>query len=181
MSFAGDVALGSGSTTLMELAGTGVGEEDQLIAGTIEISGNLNLQSIDGYVGPSLRGQSDDFVFVLADSRVNHFTNITYDGVALSVDFAPTANRSFRDHAGSGMFRNITYTSTTVQLQNLLAPEGDADGEKDVDITDVNFLASNFASDGYWASNAIPEPSSFILSVFGILAVSPFISQREVG
>ena len=43
MSFAGDVALGSGSTTLMELAGTGAGEYDQLIAGTVQIAGSLNL------------------------------------------------------------------------------------------------------------------------------------------
>ena len=121
MSFDGDLVLGSAATTLMELAGTNAGEYDQLIAGTIEISGNLNLQSIDGYVGPVLRGQSDDFVLVLADSRVNHFTNVTYDGAALSADFGPAGNGSFRDHVGSGMFRNISYTATTVQLQNLLA------------------------------------------------------------
>ena len=59
--------------------------------------------------------------------------------------------------------------------------EGNFDGDNDIDITDFNFLASNFASDGYWASNAIPEPSSFILCVFGILAVSRFVSRREVG
>ena len=43
MSFAGDMALGSGSTTLMELAGTGAGEYDKLIAGTVQIAGSLNL------------------------------------------------------------------------------------------------------------------------------------------
>ena len=59
--------------------------------------------------------------------------------------------------------------------------EGNFDGDNDIDITDFNFLASNFAPDGYGASNAIPEPSSFILCVFGILAVSRFVSRREVG
>ena len=63
----------------------------------------------------------------------------------------------------------------------MLGLEGNFDGDPDVDITDFNFLASNFAPDGYGASNAIPEPSSFILFVFGILAVSRFVSRREVG
>ena len=58
---------------------------------------------------------------------------------------------------------------------------GNADLDRDVDITDVNFLTSNFAPDGYGPSNATPKPSSFILLVFGILAVSRFVSQREVG
>ena len=31
------------------------------------------------------------------------------------------------------------------------------------------------------ASNVVPEPSTFILCVFGILAVSRFVSRREVG
>ena len=58
--------------------------------------------------------------------------------------------------------------------------EGNFDGDNDIDITDFNFLASNFAPDGYGAS-AVPEPSSFILCMFGILAVSRFVSGREVG
>ena len=42
-------------------------------------------------------------------------------------------------------------TPTTVRLQNLLAAEGDADGDRDVDVTDFNVLASHFdpAGDGY--------------------------------
>ena len=33
--------------------------------------------------------------------------------------------------------------------ENVLALQGDVDGAKDVDTTDFNFLASNFALDGY--------------------------------
>jgi len=58
---------------------------------------------------------------------------------------------------------------------------GDTELDRDVDITDFNTLASNFAPDGYGASSVVPEPSSFILCVFGILAVSRFVSRREVG
>ena len=39
---------------------------------------------------------------------------------------------------------NLDGTPTTVRLQNLLAAEGDADGDRDVDITDFNVLASHF-------------------------------------
>ena len=55
------------------------------------------------------------------------------------------------------MFRNIRYTSTTVQLQNLLAVEGDTDGDKDVDITDFNSLATNFDPDGATAPHSWTE------------------------
>ena len=48
-----------------------------------------------------------------------------------------------------------------------------------LDISDFNFLPSNFTSDGYGAS-AEPEPSSFILHVFGILALAGFASWRKL-
>ena len=35
-------------------------------------------------------------------------------------------------------------------------------------ITDFNFLASNFAPDGYGAS-AVPEPSSLLLTLLGLM------------
>jgi len=38
--------------------------------------------------------------------------------------------------------------------------EGNFDGDDDIDITDINFLASHFAPEGYGAS-AVPEPSAF--------------------
>ena len=189
--------------------GTKAGGYDQLLAGTIELSGNLNLQPIDGYVGPVVRGQSDDLVLVLADSGVNHFTNVTYDGAALLADFGPAGNGSFRDHVGSGMFRNITYPATTVQLQNLLAHEGDRDvditdfnslathfdpdkataphswiegnfdGDNDIDITDFNFLASNFSPDGYGAS-AVLEPSALLLVLLGLMLLADLRGQQAI-
>ena len=46
--------------------------------------------------------------------------------------------------------------------------EGNFDGDDDVDITDFNFLASNFAPDGYGTS-AIPEPSAMLLALLGLI------------
>ncbi len=108
---------GSGSPVALtiEIEGTSPGtEHDQLIAGTVQIAGSLNLQPFDGYVSPVVRGQSDDFVLVLAGNRANHFTNVTYDGAALSADFGPDGSGSFRDHVAGGLFRSVTYTATTV-------------------------------------------------------------------
>ena len=144
MNFVGDVVLGSSSTTLMELAGTDAGQYDQLIARSAQIAGSLNLQPIDGYVSPVVRGESDNFVLVLAGSRVNHFPNVTYDGAALSADFGPDGSGSFRDHVGDGLFRNVTYTPTEVQFNNLLALHGDADGNRTVDITDFEQFLVGF-------------------------------------
>ena len=153
MNFSGDVILGSSSTTLMELTGTDAGQYDQLIASSVQIAGSLNLQPIDGFISPVVRGESDDFVLVLAGSRVNHFTSVTYDGAALSTDFGPDGSGSFRDHVGNGLFRNVTYTPTEVQFHNLLALHGDADGNRAVDITDFEqFLVGFTGSTSDWTT-----------------------------
>jgi len=38
----------------------------------------------------------------------------------------------------------VTYTSTAVRLQNLLAGEGDTDGDRDVDTVDLTQMIMNF-------------------------------------
>ena len=70
------------------------------------------------------------------------------------MDSETDGNGSFRSHAGGGLFRSVTYTATTVELQNLLALEGDADGNKKIDITDFNSLASTFDPDGATAPHS---------------------------
>ena len=137
----------------MELAGADKGQYDQLISDSAQIAGSLDLQPMDSYVGPVVHGQSDDFVLVLAGSRINHFTNVTYDGAALSADFGPDGSGSFRDHVGNGLFRNVTYTPTQVQFRNLLALHGDIDGNKTVDITDFQqFLVGFTGSTSDWTT-----------------------------
>ena len=54
-----------------------------------------------------------------------------------------------------------------MELQNPLAPEGDADDDKDVDITDFNFRVSTFA-DGDCGTSAVPERSIGIMLLLGI-------------
>jgi len=109
---------------------------------------------VPAYTDPAARSTADDFTIITAGERSGTFSTVQYDGSILATDFGPDANGSFRNHQGSGMFRNITYTSTTVELQNLLALQGDVDGDKDVDITDFNSLVSNFDPDGATAPHS---------------------------
>ena len=101
----------------------------------------------------------------------------------------------------------MTYTSTAVRLQNLLASEGDTDGDLDVDTVDLTGMIINYTgatgSGTTWltgdtdtvdlttaiinftgASNtatAVPEPSGLLLLVLatGCLAVARFRSCRR--
>ena len=113
------------------------------------------------------------------------FRNVNYDGndVSLTNLFALEGDADGDIDIDITDFNilasNFDDTGASAETNNWTTADFDADG--DIDITDFNFLASNFAPDGYGASNAIPEPSSFILCVFGILAVSRFVSRREVG
>jgi hypothetical protein len=159
MSFAGDVVLGSASTTLMELAGVSVGaEHDQLvIAGVLNLNGTLDLVHLAPYTDPAVRGTSDDFVLINAGARSGNFNTVQYDESALTADFTTDGNGSFRNHAGGGLFRGVTYTATTVQLQNLLALKGDTDGDADVDLADYNRLATNFDPVGSLGPHGWPD------------------------
>ena len=113
------------------------------------------------------------------------FRNVNYDGndVSLTNLFALEGDADGDIDIDITDFNilasNFDDTGANAETNNWTTADFDADG--DIDITDFNFLASNFAPDGYGTSNAIPEPSSFILCVFEILAVSRFVSRREVG
>ena len=150
------MVLGPGSTTQIELGGVSAGaEHDHLnIAGAANLDGTLNLLPLAPYTDPATRGTADDFVIITAAERSGTFSTVQYDGSTLVTDFGPDSNGSFRSHQGDGIFHNVTYTSTMVQLQNLLAHEGDSDGDQDVDITDFNALAANFDPDGATAPHS---------------------------
>ena len=60
----------------------------------------------------------------------------------------------------------------------ILGLEGNFDGDNDIDITDFNFLASNFAPDGYGTS-VVPEPSALVLALLAVilLGMMSFVSR----
>ena len=61
----------------------------------------------------------------------------------------------------------MTYTSTAVRLQNLLAIEGDTDGDGDTDTVDLTTAIINFTS-ARNAAAAVPEPSGLLLLVLAV-------------
>ena len=181
MDFGGNLSLGPLSTTQIELAGStpGTGHDQVAVAGGLSLGGELDLVHLAPYIDPAARGTADTFVIIDASVRNGNFSTVQYNGSALAADFGPDGNGSFRSHQGSGMFRNISYTSTTVELQNLLSLEGDVDGDKDVDITDFNSLASNFDPDGAtaphsWLEGNFNGDDNVDITDFNLLAANFF-------
>ena len=56
---------------------------------------------------------------------------------------------------------------------------GNFNGDHSIDITDFNFLAANFAPDGYGTS-AIPEPSAMLLALLGLMLLAEARVQQAV-
>ncbi|MBP61482.1 MAG: hypothetical protein CMJ62_08140 [Planctomycetaceae bacterium] len=144
----GDYSQSGGSLLEMEIEGTTAGTEyDQLVVtGTASLDGTLDIPvNVGGgsYTDPATRGDSDTFSLVDAGGRAGSFSAVHYDGSLLAAEF--TSGDDFRDHVGLGLFRNVSYTATSVELQNLNALAGDTDGDMDVDLQDYNTLAGNFS------------------------------------
>jgi len=175
VSFGGNVVLGTTARLESELLGTIAGaEHDQLaIAATASLGGTLDLVPLAPYADPGARGTADDFVIITAGSRSGTFSTIHYDGSPLVADGAADGNGSFRSHQADGLFRRITYTATTVQLQNLLALAGDTDGDQDIDLSDYTRLATNFAPGGnglVWIDGDFDSDGDIDLSDYNSLA-----------
>ena len=96
------------------------------------------------YTDPATRGTADDFTIITSGDRSSTFSTVQYDGSPLAPDFETDGDGSFRDHVAGGLFRSLTYTSTAVRLQNLLAIEGDTDGDLDVDTVDLTGMIMNY-------------------------------------
>ena len=137
----GEYVQHSGGSLQIEINGTDPGTEyDQVaLAGFAGTYGKLEILLNSGtgnYADPLLPGTADTFTLFSAWFRAGTFNTIEYDGAALQMDFGPDENGSFRDHVGTvasglpaGLFRNITYSNTAVELTNYLAKEGDANGD----------------------------------------------------
>ncbi len=123
------------------------------VSETAVVDGLLALQPVALYADPAVRGMSDEFAILEADSLSGNFTTVEYGGVPLSSTFLET-DGSFRSHQGIGLFRNITYSADAVIFENLLANKGDTDGDRDVDTVDLTQMIMNFTgatgSGGTW-------------------------------
>ena len=119
--------------------------------GFIFAGGELRILPGENYTDPATRGTADDIILIEAGTSesnnayiVGAFDTVNYAGESLTIDFADEDGISFRSHVDNGLFRNVTYTATTVELQNLLAIEGDTDGDGDDDTYDLTQMIMNF-------------------------------------
>jgi len=136
----GNYTQSAGGTLAIEVAGTATGTgHDQLnVTATATLDGTLHIQTDAGFtpnVGASPGTNGDQFVIITASSVVGTFGTI--DG----------------RHVGSGLFYEVDYNTTNVTLGAFQALEGDANGDKRIDITDFNVLSSNFDPTGQNAND----------------------------
>jgi len=138
----GNLDNGGGGTVAIEIEGTaGAGDpsgHDQIqVTGSSTLAGTLDITT-GAYSDPTARATVDSFTLIAsAGGSTGTFDTVNFNDTALT-----TA------HQGNGLFRNVIYDANNVTLENLFALEGDADGDKDIDITDFNILASNFDDAG---------------------------------
>ena len=69
------------------------------------------------------------------------------------------------------MFLNALVQGLTVSIPIVHFQHRDLRFGCDVDTTDFNFLASNFAPEGYGTS-AVPEPSALLLDLLGLMLLA---------
>ena len=137
-----------GGELALDINGLAPGDDyDQLsVKNKASLDGHLSLEPLAGYSESTTRGTSETFSLLMANGMVGTFDTIDYDEQLLLADFGPDPNGSFRDHVGNGRFRNISYTSTSVELTNYLALSGDANGDGLVDTDDFAILTDNWLS-----------------------------------
>ena len=167
----GDLSNGAGGTVAIEIEGTdGAGEvlgHDQLqVTGSSTLAGTLDITT-GAYSDSTVRATVDSFTLITAaGGSTGTFDTVNYNGDAL------TASQ------GNGVFRNMIDDANNVTLENLVALEGDADGDKDIDITDFNILASNFDDAGAnsatndWTTADFDLDSDIDITDFNFLAAN---------
>ena len=138
----GNLTNSSGGTIAIEIEGNGGAGEadghDQIqVTGSSTLAGTLDITT-GAYADPTTRATRESFTLISsAGGSTGTFDTVNYNGTELTTS-----------HQGNGLFRNVAYGDNDVSLDNLLALEGDADGDADIDITDFNVLAANFDSAG---------------------------------
>ena len=190
VSFGGDVVLGPSSTTLMELAGTEIGEYDRLlVAGSLEVGGDMEVLLLDGFIPMPFQ----EFDMVTFGSRTGQFNTLTFDnssipGLTFDVDYRPGTVTL----VPSALDGDINFDAA-VDFGDLafLAPQygvvdgwtwiqGDFNNDGLVNMADLDLMAINFGisptSSPLGLTSAdlaaiIPEPTTLSLLALGMLMV----------
>ena len=172
--FGGDVVLGTGSVTLIELAGTDAGEYDQLlIAGNLEVGGQLQVDLLDGFA-PEAGDLFDilDFATLSGSFAAMNLPGLggglAWDTSQLSVDGTLCAGACIvpgsGDYNGNGVVDAADYTLWRDTLGSQLDLRADGNGDGTVDEADYVFWNDRFGNViGTGSEGAVPEPTSALL------------------
>jgi len=160
----GDYTQGPNGTLDIQIAGTGgagnLNGHDQLAATqTASLDGTLKLTNVDGFnpaVGSPEGVNGDEFMILTSpDGR--------------SGTFSAVPGR----HMGTGKFYEVNYNMSDVTLGAFQALAGDADGDKDIDITDFNILAVNFDTANIeWMDGNFDDNNDIDITDFNFLAAN---------
>ena len=134
----GNDTQGTEAELVIEIAGTAgpgaPGGHDQVwISGSAYLDGKLTIVTDPNFLpaGGSAPGIIGDTFVILQTGPTT--VNGEYSEV-------------IGDHLGCGLFYLETYTSTQLTLGTFQALEGDADGDRDIDITDFNIFTTHFGN-----------------------------------
>ena len=128
----GNYTQGPGGNLDIDVTGTtgpGNGHDAVHVKLTASLDGTLNILTDAAFTpaGGTMPGMiGDSFTILTADSITGGFATVT------------------GRHVGAGKFYLPMYNPTNVSLGAFQAQGGDTDGDKDVDITDFNTLATGF-------------------------------------
>ena len=182
LTFGGDVVLGPSSATLIELAGTAEGQYDQLlIAGNLQLGGQLQVDLLDGFA-PEAGDLFDILDFATQSGSFAAMDlpvlggGLMWDTSQLSVDGTLCAGACIipgtGDYNGNGVVDAADYTIWRDTLGSQVDLRADGTGDGTVDEADYVFWNNRFGNVvGTGSGTAVPEPTSVVLVIAGLLAV----------
>jgi hypothetical protein len=205
----GDYQQSADGALQVHLAGSTPGSaHDQLIvAGTASLSGALQIESAFGYAEPTLRGEINEYVLLVAQQFNGTFGDIQFDADPLGFA-ANYVGAGLGDQ--DGLFRIVSTTDSTIRLINYLALPGDANGDMIVDGLDfviwnshkftpgTDWTTGDFNGDGItdgqdfviWNGHkftsvgmiaSVPEPSCGVLALLAAFGFVHLVAEVARG
>lgn len=124
------------------------GSWSQIIADDAQVDGDLRMQQVFPE-DPKVPGSRQVFTVLGGDSLDGGFATLHHNDVLQTPDFFEADGRSFRSHAGGGLFRGLAYSRDDVAFTNYLAATGDSNGDGSFNIFDIaQVLARGEFEDG---------------------------------
>lgn len=107
-----------------------------LTADDMQLDGGIQVQQV--FPGDAnVPGSRQTFTVLGAKTLKGEFATLHHNDVLQVPDFFESDGKSFRSHAGSGLFRGLEYTEGNVVFFGYLAETGDSNGDGSFNIVDI--------------------------------------------